>query len=52
MPRFLVKAAISSDKEYAPGDVIELSQAQADEMPWAVEPLPPEAEKTAPKSRK
>lgn len=41
MSAYLVKSRINRDgKDYEPGDTIELTKAQADQMPWAVE-LPP-----------
>ena len=37
MPYYLVKSPVSKDgKSYAPGDQIELTEKQADAMPWAV----------------
>jgi hypothetical protein len=44
--KFRVKSSITAEKEYLPGEVIELSPEQAAAMPWAVEALP--VEKPAP----
>jgi hypothetical protein len=36
LPKYAVKSSITSDREYLPGEVIELSEEQAAAMPWAV----------------
>lgn len=51
MPKYRVKSNIKAGgKNYAPGDIIELSDSQAAAMPWAVAPLsdPEPAERVAP----
>jgi hypothetical protein len=46
MPRFVCKSSVTHDgKEYLPGEVVELSEAQAAAMPWAVEPASSPEEK-------
>jgi hypothetical protein len=53
--KFKVKSSITADREYLPGDVIELSPEQAAAMPWAVEAMPvekaPEKLPEAPKEK-
>lgn len=42
MAKFIVKEGqtVDNGKVYAAGDTVELTQEQADAMPWAVEPAP------------
>jgi hypothetical protein len=50
MPRYKVIANIKMDKQrYTPGDAIELSEAQAAELPWAIgEKIPEDAQQETP----
>lgn len=53
MARYMVTASLEHDgKPYAVGDTVELSEAQAAVMPWAVEPAPAPPEKKKPEPSK
>ena len=48
MPKYLVKGKILHDhQEYGPGDTIELTEAQAAAMPWAVGGIMPSEDRPA-----
>ena len=52
MPKFLVKSNIlRGGKLYEPGAQIELSEKEAAEMPWAVEPMAAPASEAAAKAK-
>lgn len=47
MPKYRVKSDINAG-QYKPGDIIELSEAEAAAMPWAVAPLEAEPQALEP----